>query len=89
MHPQTRNHTKSPPARFSRGGKSRTPKHAAKMPVPASVDENEEELSYVADDLAYLRAERYREADDEELREDEVRSAEAEFAALFKHEDEL
>jgi hypothetical protein len=59
------------------------------MPVPLDMDATDDELTCQTDELAYLRAERCCEVDAEDLGEDDIRNAEAEAVALFKHEDAL
>jgi hypothetical protein len=87
MHPQTGNTTKKSPMRLLRDGKLRARKHVTVMPVPLDMDATDDELTCQTDELAYLRAERCREVDAEDLHEYDIRNAEAEVVALFKHED--
>jgi hypothetical protein len=86
MHPHTRRITNKQFTRFAPPTDS-----AAQAAEPgtsqAGFDVHEEELSHLAKDLAYFRAERYREVDSEDVRNDDIRQAEAEIAALFKHDD--
>jgi hypothetical protein len=89
MNPQTRNSTKKSPTRFLRDGKLQARKHVTVTPAPLDMDATDDELTYQTDDFAYLRAERCREVDAEDLREDDIRNAEAEVVVLFKHEDAL
>jgi hypothetical protein len=85
MHPHTRRVTNKQFTRFpSRSVSADRPA----MPVTprADLEVNDEELSHLAKDLAYFRAERYREVQSEDVRDDDIRQAEAEIAAMFKHE---
>jgi hypothetical protein len=86
MHPHTRRVTNKQFIRFSPPSDSAA--HTARPVTPeADLEVNDEELSHLAQDLAYFRAERYREVDAEDVRDDDIRHAEAEIAAMFKHDD--
>jgi hypothetical protein len=78
MHSRTRRKTKKRPARP-------LPARATAQVTPVAVPEvNDEELSKLADDLAYFNAEHYREVKPGDVREADVRRAKSEIAALFK-----
>jgi len=82
MHPHTRSitHKRAPAANAATHSTgSTTPK--------AALEINDEELSHLAKDLAYFRAERYREVDENDVRKEDIRSAAAEIAALVRRED--
>lgn len=84
MHPHTRRVTNK---RLHSLLPSTNPAPHLPLKPEADLEVNEEELSHLAKDLAYFRAERYREVEDEAVREDDIRSAEAEIAAMFKRDD--
>lgn len=75
MHPHTRRVTKSK-AQVVQADAS-----AAANPVIAK-----DELAHLARDIAYFRAEQFREVHAGEVRADDVRWAEAEIAALIKRD---
>jgi hypothetical protein len=88
MHPHTRRKTKKRLGRLS--PRRNPPEHSYAPVTPAVVPEVEsEELTHLADDLAYLRARRYREAAPDDVREEDVERAEAEISLLFKREDKV
>ena len=86
MHPHNRRITNKQFAQFSPPSDSAA--HSA-TPVTAGADleVNDEVLPHLAKDLANIRAERYREVDSEDARDDDIRQAEAEIAAMFKRDD--
>jgi hypothetical protein len=86
MHPHTRRITNKQFTRYSPPGGSAA--HAAGPVAPEAVLElHDEELSHLANDLAYFRAERYRKVESEDVRHDDIRHAQAEIAAIIKHDD--
>jgi hypothetical protein len=88
MHPHIRSNTKKRPARLSPRRSSPARTSAPGTPATVVLEANEEELSHLAGDLAYFRVARYREVDPGDVREEDIKCAEAEIAALFKHEDQ-
>ncbi len=88
MHPHTRRVTNKRLTELLAAASS-TPDSAVPAKPPDAPEVNDDELSHLAKDLAYFRAERYREVDAEDVREDDIRHAEAEIAAMFKRDDTL
>ena len=84
MHPHTRRKTKKRLGRLTLRGNvaSKTPALVTPTTFPSA---NDEELSRLANDLAYFEVARFREITLGDIREEDIKHADAEIAALFKH----
>ena len=83
MHPHTRRKTKKRLGRLTPRGKTLPAMPAAEAPAVVPLA-NDDERSCLANDLACIRAARYRDVTFTDVREEDVERADTEIAALFK-----